>query len=371
MFAGIGTVSDSMPLLYENRQLVRDAVSIAKMIYGGGESFAVSNIQGHIAYKKAFWGMYHMLMMCTEKGYLKDGESSINEEFFGFYFSPIFNSVKRMEGDMKQAFGVFFDNDSIALAEELYELNLKRREMTQQAYDAIMARPQPYAPYIYFSDAKSGMLGLIAGKMMNESGLPVFVVRDDADTAIRERFHGSGRSPEWFDAQASVGHLISIAGHANAFGFGCNSETSLQRAFTVLCHDVPEARAAAQIAEPVPDFVIATDLSGDIGINIPVFQEYMTERENYRPFGRDFPAPLGLLKFFGADVEKVVRIGTAKQHLKIVLPNGFEVLCWNQGSFAATFSPSDVLYVDGDIGSSEYRGRTTMNFCGTIRKEGD
>ena len=33
LFAGIGTVSDVMPLLYENRQLVRDSLAIARMLY--------------------------------------------------------------------------------------------------------------------------------------------------------------------------------------------------------------------------------------------------------------------------------------------------------------------------------------------------
>ena len=371
LFAGIGTISDSMPMLYENRQVVRDAVGISKMLYGNGSAFSVANIPGCNPYKLAFWGLYHMLVMCTEKGYLKDGADSIDEEFFGYYFSPMFNSVKRMGEDMTKAFGVFFKDDSIALASELYDLNLMRREATQREYDAILARPQPYAPYIYISSAGSGMLGLIAGKLMSDTGLPVFVANDDGPDAPGQRFHGSGRCPEWFSAQESIGNLISISGHKNAFGFGCNSETSLKRAFTVLCHDVPEAQKAAGVEEVTPDFVIATDLSGDIGIDIPVFQEYITELDSYRPFGVGFPKPLGLLKFRGMDVEKTMRIGGAKQHLKLLLPNGFEVLCWNQGSFASGLRDSDVCYVDGDLGCSEYRGRYTVNFSGVIRKEGD
>ena len=31
---------------------------------------------------------------------------SIDEGFFGFYLAPMFNSVKRMGGDMNSAFGI-------------------------------------------------------------------------------------------------------------------------------------------------------------------------------------------------------------------------------------------------------------------------
>lgn len=38
VFAGIGTIPDSMPLVRQNRILVRDAVSICRYIYSNGES---------------------------------------------------------------------------------------------------------------------------------------------------------------------------------------------------------------------------------------------------------------------------------------------------------------------------------------------
>ena len=64
VFAGIGTVSDSMPLYQQNRILVRDALSICRYIYSNGDSDLVDNLPGCLTYKKAFYGLYLILIFC-------------------------------------------------------------------------------------------------------------------------------------------------------------------------------------------------------------------------------------------------------------------------------------------------------------------
>ena len=72
VFAGIGTVSDSMPLLYENRQLVRDALSICWMVYNSdgrrSTDAIVKSIEGSQPYRLAFRGLYELLQLCAENG---------------------------------------------------------------------------------------------------------------------------------------------------------------------------------------------------------------------------------------------------------------------------------------------------------------
>ena len=48
VFAGIGTISDSMTLLYVNRELVRNAVSICRLVYADGQEY-VGKPLGHPA----------------------------------------------------------------------------------------------------------------------------------------------------------------------------------------------------------------------------------------------------------------------------------------------------------------------------------
>lgn len=365
VFAGIGTISDTMPLLYENRQLVKDAVMITRLVYGNGSTDCIVNIQGSDVYRRAFWGLYQALKVCETYGVIKS-KDDIDEDFFGFYLAPIFNSTKRMEGDMNKTFGVFFTNDSYRNMDYLFNLNIKRKELIEREYKAMLDVDQPYAPYIYFSTAKSGVLGLLAMKLMNQTGMPVFVLCDDGESVDGNRYHGSGRSPEWFPCIEKLGKVISIAGHDCAFGCGVSNKTSLERFFRILQHDVPDAYQNADLQEEVFDFIIATDWSADTGIDIGLFDGYLDEIEQYRPFGKGFPSPNVKLEFNNNDVVEWKVMGKAKQHLKISLMNGFDVLCWNQAHLLKQKDSFDKHTVIGHLGRSEYQGVMSVNFVGTF-----
>ena len=290
VFAGIGTVSDTMPVLYANRQLVKDAIIICRLIYGDGTAAFVSNITGSDIYRKAFWGLYDFLKVCEDYGIIKSSES-IDEDFFGFYLAPIFNSAKRMNGDMNKAFGVFFANDSRRYADYLYNLNIERKELVSRELKNMLSHDQPYAPYVYFTTAKAGVIGLLATKLADQSGVPTFVAIDDGEDAEGVRYHGSGRSPEWYPCMSRLNNIISIAGHEHAFGWSCENKTSLERFVRVLAKDVADIYPTIQKQEPTPDFVISADWSGDTGIDIGLFDEYLNEIESYKPFGKGFPSP--------------------------------------------------------------------------------
>ena len=83
VFAGIGTVSDSMPLLHENRQLVRDAIRLTKLVWCGGNRDYVSSIDGTPFYRAVFLGLYEVLDGLKSIGKLHE----IDEDLFGFYLA--------------------------------------------------------------------------------------------------------------------------------------------------------------------------------------------------------------------------------------------------------------------------------------------
>ena len=77
----------------------------------------------------------------------------------------------------------------------------------------------------------------------------------------------------------------------------------------------------------------------NIKFNLDVIDVYLIEREELRPFGSGFEQPSGILRVNMCDVE-VQLIGKSfnsnnpelKPHVKLKLPMGVDVLCWNQGS---------------------------------------
>lgn len=365
VFAGIGTVSDSMPLLYENRQLVRDAVSICRLVYGEGDPWFVNAMLGHDVYRRAFYGLHVALCMFADLGKITK-PSDINEEFFGYYLAPAFNSVKRMSGDMKIAFGVFFGTNPDDSMSELMKLNEQRKVLVNEYFEILTNSKQPYEPYVYITDAPAGILGLLATKLMSVDGLPKVVIRkkDDKDT-----YHGSGRSPEWYlFASRAMTDGFFVAGHEHAFGIGITDLREAKSLHAFLEKDVQDVYAETDMSKYLlqsPDFVIATDGSGDTGIDITLFVEYLSELESLRPFGAGFTTPVIRLEFMASEATWDV-LGSTKQHLKIKLPYGFEVLCWNQSNKLSYGSSGQRIVVTGTLGKNEYRGRTTINFVGDI-----
>lgn len=363
VFAGIGTISDSMPLLYENRQLVRDSVAICRLVYGDGTPWFVNAMLGHDIYRRAFYGLHVALTMFADLGKITK-TSDINEEFFGFYLAPAFNAVKRMSGDMAIAFGVFFGPTPNESMSELMALNDQRKLLVSEYLEQILNSNQQYAPYIYTTDAPSGILGLIATKLMAINNEPVVVLRND-----EKGWKGSGRSPVWYPfATRGLDEGFYIAGHENAFGIGITDLREMKNLHAFLEKDVADVKAATDMSlfgAPTPDFVIATDGSGDTGIDITLFVEYLSELESFRPFGASFEAPYIKLEFMADEATWSV-LGSTKQHLKIKLPYGFEVLCWNQSNKLSYGDGKDKITVTGRLGKSEFRGRNTVNFVGDI-----
>ena len=375
VFAGIGTVSDVMPILYENRHLVREAIGIAKMVYFGGDDYMVSCIQGCEVYRRAFYGLHILIKAFADAGKLKS-PSHIDEEFFGYYLAPALNSVKRMDKDMKLAFGVFFGPDFEENARALVALNEERKELVKK-HSAILEETkstQQYAPYIYFSEAPSGILGLLAMEIMNKTGMPAMVVKQEENGKI----HGSGRSPKWYKFLTNtIPHGFSPAGHNPAFGikFTDLDEVNKMKEFLQTdATDIYEKGVADGTisTETTYDFVIAQDGTGDVTLDVVTFAEYIAELKYYRPFGEEFEAPNILLKYNLASINKdedIKIIGTENQHLKIVIDYGIEVLLWNQADKIDMVTEANNLLVSGHLEESVFMGKHRISFIGTIVEE--
>ena len=357
VFAGIGTISDSMPLLFENRPLVRDAVSIARMIYSNGTDFVVNHMPGCDVYRRAFRGLNTILRMFADSGKIsKPGD--ITEIFFGYYLAPVFNSVKRIGTDMQDAFGVFFGAEVQANAAKLFALNNERRALVERYLVELTSADQPFAPYIYWSDAPTGVLGLLAKRMSDMTGLPAAVIRQD------DTIHGSGRSPVWYPFVTRTKAVDAYAaGHEVAFGIGFHGDADIKKLYDFLANDVHAVMSQTDMSqyEAKPDFVIAHDGTGDVVIDIVLFLEYLDELQQLRPFGSGFPAPSVLLKFRPEDGDWTI-LGSTKQHLKIRLDHGLEVLLWNQAPLMEKKDSMKECYVIGHLVKNEFRDIQTVQF---------
>lgn len=369
VFAGIGTVSDLMPLLYENRSLVKDAVDICRMIYAGGDDRVARSLYGCDVYRRAFFGLHAVLCAFADAGKLPNIES-LDEQFFGFYLAPAFNCLKRMDKDLTEAFGVFFDNNQAEHANNLIAWNEERKVLEQKYMQALDMRSQPYAPYIYFSDAPSGFLGLLANKLMLSSNMPTIVLAEKAGV-----YAGSGRSFSWYPLfERAILNNFTVAGHNEAFAMAFNTKQELDNFYVFLKDDVASVFATIDFEDEVYDFIISSyvpaDGHFDTHIDITLFEEYLDEIRRYKPFGKEFPRPNALL-MFRANEGTWVTMGSLKQHVKITLDCGFEVLLWNHAQYASLADTDKEICVVGDLGMSMFNRRTTINFVGVIQNDSE
>lgn len=363
VFAGIGTISDMMPLLYENRKLVIDAVDICRLIYSDGDDFVVNAITGCDTYRRAFYGLFVILNAFADAGKITDSDS-IDEQFFAYYLAPTFNCLKRMNKDMTNAFGLFFDADPSVRANNLIMWNEERKELEQTYMSQILSIPQPYAPYVYIADIPSGFLGLIANKLMLVSGVPTLVLNVDGNG-----YCGSGRSPKWYQfIDIVLPEGFRVAGHNAAFGIGFTDKRELEGYHAFIEKSVQDVAKELPEEQMVYDFVIAQDGTGDVGLDLFLFADYLQEIKKYRPFGQEFPAPNILLKFIPDECEWSL-LGKAKQHIKIKMNYGFEILLWNQAQYQNYASSNEPMYVAGKLNMSRYNDVTTINFVGTVLED--
>jgi len=372
VFAGIGTVSDVMPVLYENRQLIKESLALSRLIYSNGNPWFVDAITGCDIYKNVFKGLYNVYNTLKETSKLSSNDD-IDEVFYGFYIAPLFNSVKRIgvNGDMEKAFNIFIgsQDESCDNIKYLIELNEKRKTLVSEKFAELTDKNnyQPYAPYIYIlTDAPAGVLGLLATKFAEKNQMPAFVFHKSDNG-----YSGSGRTPSWYPAiDICMPQGFNINGHQNAFGISVSSNDELKRLFEFVSTSIEQYKPVGSSALTPCDFIITVNgENADSGIDIPLFAEYLHEIPNYKPFGKDFPLPQFCFRFKASDGEWM----RFRSHLKIKFIHGFEVICWNGADSFTDYIDNGVSDVNteyeiiGTMNLNSYMGNNNISLIGDIR----
>lgn len=352
LFAGLGTVSDVMPILWENRQLVRDSLSIARLLwvappkpngpYGDAEPNLIDVEKStmmqllrteshHPVFLRAFQGFALMLKAFTQVGKIRDVDD-VDEGFYGFYLAPAMNHPRRIGGPLDDCFAVFAAADPDEMLEAMHRVvqgNERRKQMTVEHLEELAEGDQPLAPWIYFSEAYPGMYGLLANQMMERNGHPVVVV--NRPTGVYDFVSGSGRAPGWFRIIDTLEpHKgLSAIGHQQACGVKIERAELLDSLVSVL--KVATAAALLDVdQDAVPgDLVLGPDVDCDAGLEdlVPLF-ELVRRTESLRPFGQGFREPIVQVAIEPIGL-RVDRIGSEKQHLRLVSREGLSCLWWN------------------------------------------
>ena len=199
-FAALATVCDVMPLLDENRVIVREGLRQAARTSNCGLK-ALLEVTG-------LWG------------------EALTVYYAGFVVGPCLNATGRL-GSAEKGLALFQERDpekALYLAQELKDLNDSRKSMTVQgvenARQQILERhmEQEKVLVLYLEDCHESLAGIIAGRLKETFQRPAFVLTRTESGLLK----GSGRSIEQYDMYAEMNAcsdlLEKFGGHKMAGG---------------------------------------------------------------------------------------------------------------------------------------------------------
>ena len=260
-FAGIGTVADMVPLVYENHKIVREALAgffkPGAVTAGLGALLKANNIAGYIT-----------------------------EEDIGFYISPCINAMSRMEDDgAKGAFECLtYDGKDLDTAEELAKAmkeNNDARKALQKEQGSILHKAAQSESgkdvvVVYAHGLHEGIIGLAAGDLAESYKRPAVVFTDSCG-----KLKGSGRSYGGVDLfallKASSSFLGQWGGHKDAAGMSMPPE------------NLEPFRDAMNKAFSDQGCTIVDDDGYDIDVQTGHLQDFFKECSVYAPYGMGNP----------------------------------------------------------------------------------
>ncbi|MFC1952701.1 single-stranded-DNA-specific exonuclease RecJ [Chloroflexota bacterium] len=283
----LGTIADRVPLLGENRYLVRQGLE------------KLNNIPRI--------GIREMISRSPSSA------TSLDSENISWTIAPRLNAAGRMENAMSSYNLLMTDSPEEAreLAEWLEQKNTERQKLTvkvlERAREQVLNQQSLPIMIAGDNDFPAGIIGLVAGRLSEEFYRPVIVLRTG------DRFSGgSCRSIPEFDiiqALNQCSHLLThFGGHSRAAGLGLHTR------------DLPRLRQ--ELLGLATAELDGIDLRPRVDIDAEIFlsnlgKDTFSSIQKLAPFGQDNPAPSFLSRRF--EVVDCRSMGNRGDHLRMKL----------------------------------------------------
>lgn len=337
-FVGMSVVSDVMPILQENRVYVKRALKIFN-----DEDSDFKNRFGWVALKE---------VLVRNKKLQKD--KHIDEQDFGFLFSPIVNAQSRVTGEANMGVELFTSKNTThirEIAEFMVDTNEKRKELSNGATEEILHNNDfSNLPIIIVrkDDLGDGIIGLVASKLTEKYNRPSIVFCKSDNGVLK----GSGRSIEGIDITDACRKFsdlcLALGGHSQANGMSIPEEN----------YDIFKQKLTDYMSTIVPED-LSNEVKAEIKLDVhKITFDLLNEFYQYAPFGNGFEFPI--FKVTDIDINKVQRLGKNKAHIKI-LADDLDILSWNPSEeFVDKASQASRADITGTLSINEFRGKKTL-----------
>ncbi len=319
-FVALGTVADIVPLVGENRRIVKSGLIRL------GDTKNLSP------------GLNALLDVASLTGKV------LNSGHIAFGLAPRINAAGRMGSGSDGVKLLLTDNETEAavIARKLNDENAERQDVEKKILDCaeekLATTDLHHSIVIDGYEWHSGVIGIVAGRLLDKYYLPTVVISRQGDNS-----KGSCRSIKglnMFDALTSLKkYLTAYGGHEMAAGF-----TIKEKYIADFAKDFDEyANEHLQKEDYIPVVNVAAVVSPqDMSVKT------VSELQALEPYGMGNPKPLFGCKNLQGKNAKV--IGKKANHLTFTVGNGnkeIKMVAWNRADLARTVNsePVDIVYV--------------------------
>ncbi len=330
--AMLGTIGDVVPLIDENRSIVKRGLAALRE----------TEIEGLNAM---------MELAGTEK-------SEATEVNVGFELCPRLNAPGRMDEAALSVECLIAESEEEAklIADQIESFNSERQKVTQKVLEEatklvdVKTLAKKKVVILYSPNWHEGILGIVAGRLAKQWQKAVFVVTDDHEGFIK----GSARAVEGyhlFELLNECQDLIErFGGHALAAGitFAAENLKALEDKMNELLQEV-EVTSSLQVDLSLP--------LADLNIS------FVEQLSILAPFGEGNRPPVIELK--NVYVKNVKPIGNKLQHLKFTLyqdKHSVDVIAFNQAPLAMYLTPDTLFSFVGEVKINEWNGNRSVQF---------
>ncbi len=314
VITALGTVADIAPLENENRIFVKK----------GLEFFVDSGLLGlEILLKK-----------------LKLNKESISAGQIGYIIAPPLNAAGRIYSADKALKLLITGDEKEAekISSELIKINKKRQREEEKIYQIALEKIQNIdlknekSIILYDNSWHSGIIGIVASRLVEKYNLPVILFAPDSDKKIAKGSCRSISNLNIYEALKSTEEiLLNFGGHKAAAGLSIGKDRIEE--FKVSFNKFLEDKLNQEDYTPIEKI----DLNFDFSL---LDKNIIKSIEKFKPFGVGNSKPKFLFK--NLEIKNCYTMGKENKHLKFYLNADVSAVAFNMGDSASKITGKTV-----------------------------
>ena len=325
----IGTISDIVPLVDENRVIAKLGLKLIERTKNKG--------------------LKRLIEACNY--------SSIDANMISFGVAPRINACGRM-GFQEEAIRLFLSDDEAEVAtitQKLNEYNKERQDTEKKIFEEAISKIQKEKMQennciiLGGENWHHGVIGIVSSKITDMYFKPSLLICFEGDMG-----KGSGRSIPGFDLHHALmetgDYLEKFGGHSMAVGLSVKKEK-----FEEFKKKFEELAKESNIQEIIPVIYIDEEITMK-----EMTLELMQELKQLEPFGEKNKEPLFMLR--NVKIDSIRSLSEGK-HIKLTLKEGIsliECIGFNLGFLAEDYRIGDKVDVVGNLAENHYQNQTKV-----------